>query len=129
MKFLNYIILTSLIVMGASLYSEAQNTSLRKITNSNPDAVVIHALETDSNLFVMSPSSIKSRVQSGFKIYKVNVNFTIIDSITSYFNQSQTFATNLTKGKGNKMNFLLLFCRCQRHTSSTWSGLGEKSSN
>jgi hypothetical protein len=105
MKFLNYIILTSLIVMGASLYSEAQNTSLRKITNSNPDAVVIHALETDSNLFVMSPSSIKSRVQSGFKIYKVNVNFTIIDSITSYFNQSQTFATNLTKGKGNKMNF------------------------
>ncbi|MBU3661991.1 MAG: hypothetical protein FGM41_02180 [Bacteroidetes bacterium] len=82
-----------------------QQNELKSITEYNSNAVVMHVIESDANLFSMVPIADTAKKNSGFKLYKANANLMITDSMVTYYNQSQTFVTNMVKMPNGNLSF------------------------
>lgn len=82
-----------------------QQNELKSITEYNYNAVVLHVIESDENLFSMVPIADVPIKKSGFKLYQANANLMITDSMITYYNQSQTFVTNMVKMPNGNLSF------------------------
>jgi hypothetical protein len=94
----------SLILLFLSSLAFAQFNFLKNITEYSSNAVLLHAIEFDGHLLSIVPMSKPTENKSGFILYKANSNLKIVDSLNRFYNQSQTFISNMTMGINGKTN-------------------------
>lgn len=94
----------SLILLFLSSLAFAQSNLLKNITEYSSNAVLLHAIEFNGHLLSIVPLSKPTENESGIILYKANSNLKITDSLNRFYNQSQTFISNMTMGINGKTN-------------------------